>query len=127
MATIHNPVLPGFHPDPSLVRVSDDYYLANSTFEWFPGVPLHPSRDLVNWQLMFVRAPVERERRQFSASPEGRSWRNTGPVLDMSRLSDDYGSTLRFTGAMIGVCAQDVGGTRAPADFDYFNYHPTDA
>lgn len=52
MATIHNPVLPGFHPDPSFVRVGDDYYLANSTFEWFPGVPIHHSRDLVNWRLV---------------------------------------------------------------------------
>jgi xylan 1,4-beta-xylosidase len=44
-----NPILPGFHPDPSIVRVGADYYLANSTFEWFPGVRLHHSRDLVNW------------------------------------------------------------------------------
>jgi xylan 1,4-beta-xylosidase len=34
---IRNPVLPGFHPDPSILRVGDDYYLANSTFEWCPG------------------------------------------------------------------------------------------
>lgn len=47
---IHNPVLPGFHPDPSIVRVGDDYYLATSTFEWSPGVRLHHSRDLVNWR-----------------------------------------------------------------------------
>ncbi|HYO07396.1 MAG TPA: glycoside hydrolase family 43 protein [Tepidisphaeraceae bacterium] len=50
--TIHNPVLPGFFPDPSIVRVGGDYYLANSTFEWFPGVPIHHSRDLVNWRLI---------------------------------------------------------------------------
>ncbi len=48
--TIHNPVLRGFHPDPSLCRVGDDYYLATSTFEWFPGVWLHHSRDLCNWR-----------------------------------------------------------------------------
>jgi len=46
---IRNPVLPGSHPDPSILRVGDDYYLANSTFEWCPGVRLHHSRDLVNW------------------------------------------------------------------------------
>src|SRR4051812_39229861 len=49
---IQNPVLPGFHPDPSFVRVGDDFYLANSTFEWFPGVPIHHSRDLVHWRLI---------------------------------------------------------------------------
>ncbi|MEN9840441.1 MAG: xylan beta,4-xylosidase [Verrucomicrobiota bacterium] len=42
-------ILPGFHPDPSLCRVGDDYFIANSTFEWFPGVRFHRSRDLVNW------------------------------------------------------------------------------
>ncbi|WP_441247668.1 glycoside hydrolase family 43 protein [Kitasatospora sp. McL0602] len=47
---IRNPVLPGFHPDPSVLRVGEDYYLATSTFEWYPGVRLHHSRDLVNWR-----------------------------------------------------------------------------
>ena len=46
-----NPVLPGFNPDPSLVRVGDDYYIATSTFEWFPGICIHHSKDLVNWEL----------------------------------------------------------------------------
>ncbi|WP_410812692.1 glycoside hydrolase family 43 protein [Micromonospora sp. 067-2] len=47
---IHNPVLTGFHPDPSILRVGGDYYLATSTFEWYPGVRLHHSRDLVHWR-----------------------------------------------------------------------------
>ena len=45
-----NPVIPGFHPDPSICRVGNDYYLVNSSFEYFPGVPLFHSRDLVNWE-----------------------------------------------------------------------------
>jgi xylan 1,4-beta-xylosidase len=49
---IHNPILKGFNPDPSIVRVGDDYYIATSTFEWFPGVQIHHSRDLVNWRLL---------------------------------------------------------------------------
>lgn len=49
---IRNPILPGFNPDPSIVRVGDDYYIATSTFEWFPGVQIHHSRDLVNWHLL---------------------------------------------------------------------------
>jgi xylan 1,4-beta-xylosidase len=48
--TITNPVLPGFHPDPSIVRVGKDFYLATSTFEWFPGVALYHSRDLKHWR-----------------------------------------------------------------------------
>ena len=75
-----------------------------------------------DWRQVFLRAEVERERLQFSASPDGKAWQNIGPVLDMSKLSDDYGSTLRFTGSMVGLCAQDVGGTQAVADFDYFDY-----
>ncbi len=46
---INNPVLPGFHPDPSICRVDKDYYIATSTFEWWPGVRIHHSRDLANW------------------------------------------------------------------------------
>ncbi|WP_025684871.1 glycoside hydrolase family 43 protein [Paenibacillus maysiensis] len=49
---IHNPVLTGFHPDPSFLRVGDDYYIATSTFEWFPGVEIHHSRDLIHWRLL---------------------------------------------------------------------------
>lgn len=49
---IKNPILPGFNPDPSIVRVGDDYYIATSTFEWYPGVQIHHSRDLVNWRLL---------------------------------------------------------------------------
>ena len=52
IAMIKNPILPGFNPDPSIVRVKDDYYIANSTFEWFPGVAIHYSKDLVNWELI---------------------------------------------------------------------------
>ena len=45
MEQIKNPVLPGFNADPSIIRVDDTYYIANSTFEWFPGVRLHESKD----------------------------------------------------------------------------------
>ncbi len=52
MAEIRNPILRGFNPDPSILRVGDDYYIATSTFEWFPGVQIHHSRDLVHWRLL---------------------------------------------------------------------------
>lgn len=48
--TFRNPILPGFYPDPSICRVGDDYYLVHSSFEYFPGVPIFHSRDLVHWQ-----------------------------------------------------------------------------
>lgn len=49
---ITNPVLKGFNPDPSICRVGEDYYMAVSTFEWFPGVQIYHSRDLVHWRLV---------------------------------------------------------------------------
>ncbi|MFY0626574.1 MAG: glycoside hydrolase family 43 protein [Reichenbachiella sp.] len=45
-----NPILSGFYPDPSICRVGDTYYMVNSSFEWFPGIPIHQSKDLVNWE-----------------------------------------------------------------------------
>ena len=47
-----NPILPGFHPDPSVCRSGDDYYLVVSSFAWFPGVPVFHSRNLVDWKLV---------------------------------------------------------------------------
>lgn len=47
-----NPILPGFHPDPSICRVNDDYYLVNSTFEFWPGIPIYHSKNLVDWKLI---------------------------------------------------------------------------
>lgn len=48
--TYRNPVISGFHPDPSVCRHRDDYYLMTSSFEYFPGVPLFHSKDRVNWK-----------------------------------------------------------------------------
>ncbi|MET9830245.1 family 43 glycosylhydrolase [Streptomyces sp. NPDC006385] len=50
MTRLHNPVIRGFAPDPSLVRVGDWYYAATSSFEWFPTIPVHRSRDLAHWE-----------------------------------------------------------------------------
>jgi xylan 1,4-beta-xylosidase len=52
VSTIKNPILRGFNPDPSILRVGDDFYIATSTFEWFPGVQIHHSKDLVHWRLL---------------------------------------------------------------------------
>ena len=49
---IQNPILRGFNPDPSIIRVGSDYFIATSTFEWFPGVQIHHSKDLINWRLI---------------------------------------------------------------------------
>ena len=46
----YNPIIAGFHPDPSICRVEDDFYLVTSTFEFFPGVPIYHSKNLVHWE-----------------------------------------------------------------------------
>ena len=46
----HNPIISGFHPDPSVCRVGNDFYLVNSSFEYFPAIPLFHSTDLIHWE-----------------------------------------------------------------------------
>ena len=58
MSEIQNPILRGFHPDPSICRVGDDYFIAVSTFEWYPGVLVYHSRNLKDWRL--VARPLDR-------------------------------------------------------------------
>ena len=74
-----NPIISGFHPDPTICRVGEDYYLANSSFEYFPGAPIFHSRDLVTW--MQIGNILDR-RSQFRAG-------TPGPSMGI------YGSTLR--------------------------------
>ncbi|OYP34205.1 glycoside hydrolase 43 family protein, partial [Lachnotalea glycerini] len=50
MITISNPILSGFYPDPSICRVGDDFYLVNSSFAYFPGVPIFHSKDMAHWE-----------------------------------------------------------------------------
>ncbi len=59
MTEIKNPILRGFNPDPSILRVGGDYYIATSTFEWFPGVMIYHSTDLCNWEL--IAKPLARQ------------------------------------------------------------------
>lgn len=58
MQYIENPILRGFNPDPSIIRVGENYFIATSTFEWFPGVQIHHSKNLINWEL--INRPLNR-------------------------------------------------------------------
>ncbi|KAJ5377260.1 glycoside hydrolase family 43 protein [Penicillium cataractarum] len=70
MPLVRNPILPGFHPDPSIVRVGENYYLATSTFQWFPGVQIHISTDLANWELV-CRPLSRRSQLDMRGHPDG--------------------------------------------------------
>ena len=52
---IQNPILPGFHADPCICRKGNDFYIAVSSFEWFPGIPIYHSRDMKSWELYSMR------------------------------------------------------------------------
>jgi xylan 1,4-beta-xylosidase len=80
------------------------------------GQPL----DVTAWATCHLRAVVTEDATQFSASPDGQAWQPVGPPLETTKLSDDYGTGLKFTGTMVGLCCQDLAGTRAAADFHFF-------
>ena len=66
-----NPVIPGFHPDPSICRAGEDYYLVNSSFEYFPGVPIHHSKNMVDWKLAGYCLTEESQLRLERCRPSG--------------------------------------------------------
>ena len=76
-----NPVLPGFHADPSVCRVGDDFYLVNSTFQYFPGVPVFHSKDLIHWEqignCLTRRSQLDLSGLYTQANPE-LGWTNAG-------------------------------------------------
>ncbi len=71
---IHNPILPGFNPDPAIIRVGDDYYIATSSFEWFPGIPIYHSRDLAHWQLVDYALKTRRHIDMTCLAPSKGVW-----------------------------------------------------
>ena len=68
--TYKNPIISGYNPDPSICRVEEDYYIVNSSFEYFPGVPVYHSKNAASEKLQrFIfdfLCPAHREKRQFS-------------------------------------------------------------
>ena len=75
---------------------------------------------IAGWKRCCLRAAIDHERLQFFASADGQRWQPVGPTLEATKLSDDYGQGFHFTGAFVGLCTQDLRGTQAVVDFDYF-------
>ncbi len=133
---IVNPILRGFNPDPSIVRVEDDYYIATSTFEWFPGVQIHHSMDLVNWQL--IGHPLTRKSQLDMAGNAG-----SGGVWAPCLSYDDglfyliYSNVRNLSGGFVDVdnylaTAPDINGPWSEpiflnsGGFDPSMFHDTD-
>lgn len=68
---IQNPILPGFHADPSICRKGNDFYLAVSSFEWFPGIPIYHSKDLKHWEL-YAHGVTNAENPDLKKLPSGK-------------------------------------------------------
>lgn len=66
-----NPIISGYHPDPSICRVGEDFYLVNSTFEFFPGVPVYHSKNLANWELIGYTLDRESQLKLEGCRPSG--------------------------------------------------------
>lgn len=72
-----NPVLPGFNPDPSITRVGNDFFLATSSFEYLPGVPIYHSKDLLQWKLIGHALTRRSQIRIAAPEPGGGVWAPT--------------------------------------------------
>jgi xylan 1,4-beta-xylosidase len=105
MTKIRNPILRGFNPDPSICRVGDDFYIATSTFEWYPGVQIYHSKNLQEWRL--ASRPL-----------------NEARLLDLTGVPDSCGvwaPCLSYADGLFWLCYTVV--TRFDGDFkDTHNY-----
>lgn len=140
-----NPIIPGFHPDPSICRVDQDYFLVTSSFDYFPGVPLFHSRDLVHWRqtgycltrigsfatvvaqqplpagLVTLIVRADRYAYEFAVRAED------SDEYILVTLETRYLAT-EVAGAYFALYASGNGQDRAtPAFFDWFDYRSLDA
>jgi beta-xylosidase len=67
---IKNPIISGWNPDPSILRVGDEYFLATSSFEYWPSTPIYKSKDLANWEL-YSHALTRADQAQLYGTPTG--------------------------------------------------------
>ncbi|KAL2871680.1 putative xylosidase/arabinosidase [Aspergillus lucknowensis] len=109
-----NPIIPGFYPDPSCIRVGDTFYLANSSFQFFPGIPIHKSKDLINWELIgnAINRPSQISLATATTKINNAARREifTGGI---------YAPTLRFhDGVFYIVCTNLTGTEDMPPDAD---------
>ena len=96
-----NPVLPGFYPDPSVCRVGEDYYLVNSTFQFFPGVPVFHSRDLIHWRQ--IGNVLDRESQL--------------PLTGANAWQGIYAPTIRYNDGTYYMITTNIGNGRKSGNF----------
>ncbi|MFD2034686.1 glycoside hydrolase family 43 protein [Belliella marina] len=92
--TFKNPVITGMNPDPSICRVGDDFYLVTSTFEYFPGLPIYHSKDLVNWKL--VGHALSRQ--------------SNNPLMGASSSGGNFAPAIRYHDGTFYISCTNYGG-----------------
>jgi xylan 1,4-beta-xylosidase len=92
-SSYRNPVIAGFHPDPSVCRVGDDFYLVNSSFQYFPGVPLFHSRDMIHWEQ--IGNVLDRESQL--------------PLANASSWTGIYAPTIRYNDGTFYMITTNIG------------------
>ena len=112
-----NPVLPGFHADPSVCRAGDDFYLVNSTFQYFPGVPVFLSKDLIHWEQ--VGNCLTRPSQVDLKGIDGTNFTTLAKMEYRFLSTETIGG---FTGVMLGLFAQSEKETNGYVDVDWFEY-----
>ena len=112
---IKNPIIAGMAPDPSIIRVGEDYYIANSTFHWNPGVPIYHSKDLQNWDLISYALNAGEVNLQGTNTPAG-IW---APHLSYDECNKKFWLAFSHMQNMAGrefnaenyaICADDIQG-----------------
>ena len=101
-SSFSNPILPGGHPDPSICRVGDDYYIVNSTFEYFPALPIHHSKDLVNWELIGYGL-----HRKEQAS-------GVVNLIDVQQNGGIHAPTIRYHEGLFYIIVTNIYGSKVP-------------
>lgn len=101
-SSFSNPILPGGHPDPSICRVGDDYYIVNSTFEYFPALPIHHSKDLVNWELIGYGL-----HRKEQAS-------GVVNLMDVQQNGGIHAPTIRYHEGLFYIIVTNIYGSKVP-------------
>lgn len=107
----NNPIIKGFHPDPSICRVEEDYYLVTSSFEYFPGLPVYHSRDLVNWKQIGNCVQRGEEFPMDDAPDSGGIW---APTIRFYRGKFYVTATLAQKGSFIISAANPAGKWSSP-------------
>ncbi|MEV7631856.1 family 43 glycosylhydrolase [Microbacterium sp. NPDC089318] len=138
------PIIPGFHPDPSICRVDDTYYIATSSFEYSPGVPIHRSTDLTHWELVGNALDRDSQLRPSSAAKDsgiyaptlrhhdGRFWLTTtdtsrpfdGQLIVHAERAEGPWSEPVFVPAAIGIDPDIAWDEEGVAHLSWRSFHP---